>query len=76
MEEIRNEDAFGNIGFASGLSLLQETMEKSITKGVQIGVPWSKAVYEYLSESTTAEDLENIFELSTISSFVDLEIKR
>lgn len=76
MEEIRNEDAFGNIGFTSGLSLLQETMEKSITKGVQIGVPWSKAVYEYLSESTTAEDLENIFELSTISSFVDLEIKR
>ena len=76
MEEIRSDEAFGDVGVSTGMSILQEIIEKARTEGVQIGVPWSKMVYEYLSEATTSEDLEIILELASGGSYVDLDAHR
>ena len=69
MEEIRSDEAFGDVGVSTGMAILQEIIEKARTEGVQIGVPWSKMVYEYLSEAT-------ILELASGGSYVDLDAHR
>ena len=46
----------------SGLDLLQQMTERSKENGVQIGVPWTKFVYNYLFEQSSQQDLDGIME--------------
>lgn len=71
MEEIKLEDAFGygDIGSA----VLDAITDKARKEGIQIGVPWTKAVYDYLFESSSDADLEEILGLVSDSSFHDLD---
>ena len=44
-----------------GLGLFQELMERSKEAGVQVGVPWTGAVYRYLFEEGTQTQVDEIF---------------
>ena len=48
MEEIKLEDSFGYDDI--GIAIFNAITEKARKEGVQIGVPWTKEVYDYLFE--------------------------
>lgn len=59
MEEIFL-DSVEDLG--AGFSFLNEITEKSKSDGVQMGVPWTQSVYEYLFELPFAQDFAMIFD--------------
>ncbi len=63
MEEIVFEDAFGGEYTAMAFAVMDAIMEKSRNNGVQIGIPWSKPVYDYLFESEAGTDIEELLEI-------------
>ena len=72
MEEISFPDAFdsGDIGMA----LLDAVTGAARTEGVQIGIPWTKEVYDYLFEASPEADIEEILGLVPASSFGDTDM--
>ena len=71
MEEIQLEDAFGYEDI--GVVILNAITDKARKEGVQIGVPWSKEVYDYLFETSQESDLEAIFGMVADSPYHDLD---
>ncbi len=61
MEEIKLEDAFGYTDI--GLAIIDAITDKARKEGVQLGVPWTKEVYNYLFESAPEADVEEILGL-------------
>lgn len=71
MEEIRLEDAFGYEDI--GVAVLNAITDKARKEGVQIGVPWTKEVYDYLFETSPDSDIEEILGLVSDTSYHDLD---
>ncbi len=71
MKEIRLEDSFGYEDI--GIAILEAITDKARKNGVQIGVPWTKEVYDYLFEASPDADLEEILGLVSGSSYQDLD---
>lgn len=58
----------------NNMKLLDQIMQKSVSNGVQIGVPWNKEVYDYLFESGENIDLSNILNMNVIVAEVQQDI--
>ncbi len=71
MEEIKLDEAFGETGADN--YFLNALTERARRLGIQIGVPWTKDVYNYLFESTTEADLEEILGLISDTSYNDMD---
>lgn len=71
MEEIKLEDSFGYDDI--GIAIFNAITEKARKEGVQIGVPWTKEVYDYLFEVSPDTDLEEILGLVSDTSYHDLD---
>lgn len=61
MEEFRLDEAYGYGDM--GIAVLNAITDKARKEGIQIGVPWTKEVYDYLFEATTEADFEEILGL-------------
>ena len=72
MEEISFGDVLnsGDIGMA----FLDAITGAARTEGVQIGIPWTKEVYDYLFEVSPEADIEEILGLVPASSFGDTDM--
>ncbi|MBO8435536.1 MAG: hypothetical protein IAA97_00955 [Spirochaetes bacterium] len=71
MEEIKLDEVFDGL---DGQNLFLNTLTERARKiGIQIGVPWTKNVYNYLFE-TTETDLEEIFGLVSDTSYNDMDV--
>ena len=66
MDEISFEDIFGDENKDMAAMILEAITEKSRNDGLQIGVPWSKPVYDYLFESEAASDIEGLMEIFSL----------
>ena len=71
MEEIKLEDAFGYDDI--GIAIFNAITDKARKEGVQIGVPWTREVYDYLFETSPDADLEEILGLVSVESYHDLD---
>ena len=71
MEEIKLEDSFGYDDI--GIAIFNAITEKARKEGVQIGVTWTKEVYDYLFEVSPDADLEEILGLVSDTSYHDLD---
>ena len=58
----------------NNMKLLDQIIQKSVSNGVQIGVPWNKEVYDYLFESGENIDLSNILNMNVIVAEVQQDI--
>ena len=72
MEEIKLEDAFGYTNIE--MAILEAITDKARKEGTQIGVPWTKEVYDYLFEASPEADIEEILGLVPASSFGDTDM--
>ncbi len=67
MKEIKLEDIFGYTDME--MAILDAITDKARKDGVQLGVPWTKEVYNYLFEASPDADLEEILGLVSDSSY-------
>ncbi len=72
MEEITFDEAFGQEGIAK--AILASITEKARTDGIQIGIPWSKDVYDYLLEASAEADIEEILGIVAGDAYSDMDI--
>ena len=72
MEEIKLEDAFGYTNIE--MAILEAITDKARKEGTQIGVPWTKEVYDYLFENSQDADIEEILGLVSDPAYHDQDM--
>ena len=76
MERENMEDIFADLTSddqMNDMQLINQIIQKSLYDGVQIGVPWSKNVYNYIFETDAIVDIANLMDMNIVIDDIQQE---